>query len=43
MNTLIDRLPNRIRDFLADWLLDHILAEDMLIGQAIRNHNSTRV
>jgi hemerythrin len=32
-----------IRDFLTDWLLDHILTEDMQIGEALRSQRPARV
>ncbi len=32
-----------IRDFLTSWLLDHILTEDMKIGEVVRNQRPARV
>ena len=32
-----------IRDFLTSWLLDHILTEDMKIGEAVRSQREARV
>lgn len=32
-----------IRDFLTDWLLNHILTEDMQIGEAVRGQRPARV
>ena len=37
-----DVTAEQIREFLTDWLVDHILVDDMEIGAAVRGKKATR-